>query len=228
MREKNTMTKPINTNYLGLYLAHRGFTIKDLKAESVLILCYDLFSDFLSENIEKTIFLLEDKEETDYIKSKVKELHEYLGSGIIKTSVSIQAMIDYASSHPEDQNMLHKARTIQPTYYFYNTLVNSFKTRIQHFFEKEEEMMYIPELIAFNIIGEMKEKGYNFKKFPFIEEYDFLPISKIYESTNSALKQQKNLPRFKKKTNLKELTLITKMQMISISMTEKIISTKYK
>ena len=222
------MTKPINRNYLGLYLAHRGFTIKDLKAESALILCYDLFSDFLSENIENTIFLLEDKKETDYIKSKVKELHEYLGSGTIIPSVSIQAMIDHASDNPEDKNMLHKARTIQPTYYFYNILVNSFKTRIEHFFEKEENKMYIPELLAFHIIGEMKEKGYNFKKFPFIENYDFLPIFKIYEDTNRALKQQKNLPRFKKKTNLKELTLITKMQMISITMVEKLISTKYK
>lgn len=228
MKEKKTMTKPINTNYLGLYLAHRGFTIKDLKAEAVLILCYDLFSDFLSENIENTIFLLEDKEETDYIKSKVKELHDYLGSGILKTSVEIQAIIDYASANPEDREMLHRARTIQPTYYFYNILVNSFKVRIEHFFEKEENKMYIPELIAFNIIGEMKEKGYNFKKFPFIENYDFLPIFKIYEDTNRTLKQHLNIPRFAKKINLKELTLITKMQRISITMTEKVISTKYK
>jgi hypothetical protein len=84
----------------------------------------------------------------------------------------------------------------------------------------------MPELLALNIMANMKEKGYNYDKFPFIQDNIFFDLEDRYIKTNRVLQQTND---FKvKSNNLSELSVISRTRIFAQFISTKLIEAKAK
>lgn len=153
------MTKgPINKmNNLQLLLSTKSYTLKELYAEVVLIMCHSLLANYLYDE-EKNKELNENDiitpEENKLINDLMKEVFSYLNKEILTYS-EIQVILQNAKELRTNEV---KARLVEPYAYFYNVLANSFIARLNYVNEKEEKKKYIPDLLVVSLIFTLKEK----------------------------------------------------------------------
>lgn len=220
------MTKKTNMTYLQLLLISRGFTIKDLKVEVVLMMCHNLLGQYLrSEDENKTIAVLnveDESRDTQYIISQMKLIHENLDKTILTIERANQILYD-AKVHKIN---LEKAELIKPMVFFYNKLVLSFTKYSDTYLMENGKKMWIPDLIAVLLIQDMQDKNYNFKKFDYIDKFDFSKLNEIYQKTNLKLKEGRGLKGFR--ISLEKHTLISKIEMFVQKMVNDLIQVKYK
>lgn len=220
------MTKKSNMTYLQLLLISRGFTLKDLKAEAILMMCHNLIGQYLkSEEENKTVVILNDENETrdtQYIISQMKLIHENLD----KTLLTIERANRILYDAKVQKINLEKAELIKPMVFFYNKLVVSFTKYSDTYLIDNGKKMWIPDLIAVLLIQNMQEKNYNFRKFDYIEKYDFTRLNEIYQKTNLKLKKKQGLKGLR--ISLEKNTLISKIEMFVEKIVIDLIQTKYK
>lgn len=190
------------------------------------MMCHNLIFQYLeSENNQKNVKVLDSNNNNEdsikVIQYKMTELYKYLSTVIISIESINSIMNSVVLTNKES---VHKAKLIEPLAYFYNFLAKSFTNKIKTLFAKDEKIHWIPDLIAVYLIIDMKEKGYDFKKFPFINNYDFSLLLNIYNKTNLELKKTNDI---KLTTPIKNNTIIVKMQNLASTMTDKLINTKY-
>lgn len=226
MRKKSVnkikKTSPTNTKqyYLKQYLIQRNFTLKDLKCEVILMLIDMLIDNYLhSEDTQSTEQLIDfTPSQKGLIYQTLKDLQEDIQYNVVVID-KLQNIIDNCNV---SQQTLTKARLVDSLSFYYNTAAATLK----HSLEKrtgEEKPKWIPELIALSLTFDMKEKGYPFTKFSFLEKYDLEGLMEIYIKTNSILKKMEGIT-----ISSKERTIINVMQDVSLEVVNKIIDTKYK
>lgn len=218
--------KMLSKNNLELALISRAMDLKDIKCEVVLIMCKDLVQKYLKSNDEgKLVNLREDgKENTltnNIILNEMKRLEELFKDSVLSAD---NLQIIMSTQHSSSTNKI-KARLVEPTAFFYNILSRSFIAKMKELQKNEEKLSWIPDQLAVFLILDMIEKGYTFKKFSFIQKYDFSTILSIYTKNNIELKKELGVSLFSPK---EKQTIITKMQMLSSHIIEKLVSSKYK
>ena len=222
MKKINRSNKNDKMKYLKVLLSQKGFTLKDLKCEAALMICSMLIDNYLIiEEEGKSSSVIKDVTTNDVkvIHEMMKNLQASLYENVLSTK-ELQVIIDNKS---KSQKSLIKYKLIEPLAYFYNKGVNRLKSKIIEQNGSAEKILWIPELIAITLIQDMKEEGYKFTKFPFIEEIDFTRLFTIYIKTNSKLKEIESIELFSKK----EKTIISKMQNVSNSIASALINCKY-
>lgn len=219
------MTKKLNTmNNLQLLLSSKFWTIKDLHAEIVLIICHVLIANYLEDENNKHLNSnsLITNEENKKIYALMTEIFVYLSQNIISYPKIIQIMNDSKKTKQDEI----KARFIEPYYYFYNIIENAFFSRLDFVTNQTNEKQYIPDFLAITLIANFKEKaGQNsFKKFEYIHSLDFSDILGIYAKVQFKQKEQYNI---KINTPIQEQTTIRKMRHISNYMINKLFEARY-
>tara|TARA_B100001063_G_scaffold240444_1_gene265482 strand:- start:2548 stop:3228 length:681 start_codon:yes stop_codon:yes gene_type:complete len=208
--------------YLKTYLLQKRYTLKDLKCEVILMICDMLIDNYIkAEDDGKNEKLIEELTATEkiLIYTNMKNLQEDIQKNIL-TIDKIQYIIDNQS---KDKNSLIEAKLIDSCHYFYNLCATKLKSAIISRTNNENELKWIPDLIAILLIQDMKEKGYSFNKFKFIEEYDFDRLFSVYMKTNILLKQKNKISLFSK-----EKTIINIMESVSYEIVKELINSKYR
>lgn len=206
---------------LQLYLMTTRKTLKDLKVEVVLIFCLNLIREYIQSEDNKIDFgynCYMTNEEQDFIYTKIKELEDYL----LKHVYTIERIHEIMNDNSSKESVF-KAIIMEPRSYFYKILVQRFIAKM-NLFSDNGEKYYIPEQLALYLIIDMKEKGYSFKEFNFIEEFDFLSLVEIYNKINIKLRKINNI---KISTPLNNQTTISKMQHLSLYLTNVLSEAKY-
>lgn len=226
MSKKRTPKIKINNiqkqKYLKAYLLQKRYTLKDLKCEVILMICDMLIDNYIkAEDDGKSEKLVEDLTTTEkkLIYTNMKNLQE----DIQKNILTIDRIEFIINSQEKDINSLNEAKLIGSCQYFYNVCALKLKSAIFSKTHNEDDVKWIPDLIAILLIQDMKEKGYSFNKFKFIEEYDFDRLFNLYMKTNILLKQKNKISLFSK-----EKTIINIMESVSYEIVEKLINSKYK
>lgn len=212
-------------NNLELALMSRNMDLKDLKCEAVLIMCKDLIQEYLKSNREGRLVSLRDESEESKISdntilSEMKKLDELFRDSVLSVD---NLQIIMTAQHFSPSNKM-KARIVEPTAFFYNIIAKGFVVKMKDLQKNEGRLTWIPDQLAIFLMIDMIEKGYKFKKFPFLQDYDFSLLLDIYMKNNIQLKKEQGVTLFNSKESQ---TIITKMQMLSVHIVEKIISTKY-
>lgn len=221
-------TKQIKPNiiekqkYLKTYLLQKRFTLKDLKCEVILIMCDMLIDNYLNaEENGESEELIENlsTNEKNLIFNNMKSLQKNIQESIL-TIDKIQYIIN---NQQKDRKSLLKAKLIDSSHYFYNLCAEKLKSSIIAKTNDTESLKWIPDLIVILLIQDMKEIGYSFNKFKFIDEYDLDKLFSIYLNTNILLKKKNKITLFSK-----EKTIINIMENVSLDIVEELIKSKYK
>lgn len=206
---------------LQFYLMTTGKTLKDLKVEVILIFCLKLIREYIQSEDNKIDFgysCYMTNEEQNLIYTKLKELESSLLKHIFTIEEIYKIIIDKSS-----KESIIKAIVMEPRLYFYDVIVKRFISKM-NLFSDNGKNYYIPEMLALYLIIDMKEKGYSFKDFRFIEEFDFLNLIEIYNKINLQIKKMNDI---KINTPLMNQTTISKMQHLSLYLTNVLAKAKY-
>lgn len=206
---------------LQFYLMTTGKTLKDLKVEVILIFCLKLIREYIQSEDNKIDFgysCYMTNEEQNLIYTKLKELESSLLKHIFTIEEIYKIIIDKSS-----KESIIKAIVMEPRLYFYDVIVKRFISKM-NLFSDNGKNYYIPEMLALYLIIDMKEKGYSFKDFRFIEEFDFLNLIEIYNKINLQIKKMNDI---KINTPLMNQTTISKMQHLSLYLTNVLSEAKY-
>ncbi len=208
--------------YLTQYLLQRSYTLKDLKCEVILMVCDMLIENYILSDDNETSEVLIDsfnQEEQSIINETMKDLQKDIHESIL-TIDRIQIIID---SYHKDKNSLYKAKLVAGVQYFYNLCVNHMQHLVIVNSVDENKIKWIPDLLCIYLIQDMKEKGYSFDKFTFLNKYDFENLFVIYQKTNIVLKKKDQISMI-----AKEKTIIDIMASVSYDVIEKLVNSKYK
>lgn len=206
---------------LQLYLMTTRKTLKELKVEVILIFCLNLIREYTQSEDSKIDFgygCYMTNEEQEFIYTKIKELENYL----LKHVYTVERMHEIINDNSSRESIF-KGIIMEPRSYFYKILVHRFVAKM-NLFSDNGEKYYIPEQLALYLIIDMKEKGYHFKEFNYIDNFDFLSLIEIYNKINIKLRKINNI---KINTPLKNQTTISKMQHLSLYLTNILIEAKY-
>lgn len=221
--KKNKLLAQNKQYYLKLYLQNRGYTLKDLKCEIILMLSEMLIDEFIkAEDEGKNEIIIDNfpQNEKKYIYNNLKNLQIDLKKNIL----TVNKMQMIINSKNLNQESLIRARITESIYYFYNLCAITLKSSLLKINnDNSEKIKWIPDLIAIFLIIDMKERNYYFNYFSFLEHYDFDKIINIYTHTNILIKKKDNMSFLNK-----EQTILSKMMNVSIEIVEKLINSKYK
>lgn len=206
---------------LHFYLMTTGKTLKDLKVQVLLIFCLKLIREYTQTEDNKISSGYSDymsNKEENLIYTKMKELENYLLKRVYTIEEIHNIMNDKSS-----KESITKAILLEPTTYFYEIVVKRFISKMNSL-SGDGKKYYIPELLALYLMIDMREKGYGLKELSFIEEFDFLNFIEIYNKVNIEVKRTNNIKMI---TPLINQTTISKMQHLSLYLTEILIEAKY-
>ena len=211
-----------NMNNLQLLLSTKFWTIQDLHAEVILIMCHTLLARYLvdeRENKDKTNDVIT-PEENLLIYKTMEELFNYLSKTVFSYN-RMEEIIFNSFKSPKDNA---KAKLIEPYAFYYNVLINSFASRLDLVTKDNEKKQYIPDLLVIELIKYFKENYYlaAYKRFDFVEKLDLKSISQICINV-----QAKERVSFNEKLPIQEQTLIRKMRNVARFMVDKMVETKY-
>lgn len=209
---KNNNKKLFSSLHLRVILNEKGYEINDLKAEAVLM----MFENFVKHYIEgeergnsKLILENEDsKGKNSYILERLKTVR----SKLLKEA----KIFTLDTLTREISKSLLMASKYSPYTLLYNLGVQTYLKERERLFKGEQNLMWIPDVLAVYLIVDAKENGISFDKFPIIHNEDFEDILSIFAKTNIELK---------KLTNEKK-TIITKTSSISATMISRIVNAK--
>lgn len=209
-------------NNLQLLLSTKFWTIQDLHAEVILIMCHTLLARYLEderENKDKTNDVIT-PEENEMIYNSMNELFKYLSKTVYSYSRLDEIIIN---SFKNPQSNL-KAKLIEPYAFYYNVLINNFASRLDFVTPKDAKKQYIPDLLVVELILHYQKEYYKsaFKRFDFINNFDFNSIYQIYINV-----QAKERVHYNKQLPIQEQTLIRKMRNVARFMVDKMVETKY-
>lgn len=214
--------KGLSKSNLELYLKSKGYTVKDLKAEATLIFCLNLINEYIKAELTETSKYSNEYnvsyEDRIVIFSSMLELRDYLIT-VVLSADKLQEILQCKDTKVDKM----KARLIEPQSYFYNVIARKFHSKLNSLFD-DENKYYIPEQLVVYAIIDMKEKGYGFNRFKFVNDYDFTNILEMFSSVNIALRKTNNIGI---RTPIKEQTIISKMQFLSLHITDELIKSKY-
>lgn len=219
--KKTSPTLQNKQYFLKIYLQSRGYTLKDLKCEVILMMCEMLIDEFIkAENNHKNEILIKDFPDSHkkYIYSNLKQLQVDLKENIL-TIDKMQLIVN--SQNLSKENFI-KAKITESLFFFYNLCATTLKNAILKR-NKNEKIKWIPDLLCISLIQDMTEKDYTFQYFTFLKKYNFNNILNIYYETNFLLKKKENVTLLSR-----EQTIISQMFNVSMDIVEKLISTKYK
>ena len=214
--------KGLSKSNLELYLKSKGYTVKDLKAEATLIFCLNLINEYIKAELTETSKYSNEYnvsyEDRIVIFSSMLELRDYLIT-VVLSADKLQEILQCKDTKVDKM----KARLIEPQSYFYNVIARKFHSKLNSLFD-DENKYYIPEQLVVYAIIDMKEKGYGFNRFKFVNDYDFTNILEMFSSVNIALRKTNSIGF---RTPIKEQTIISKMQFLSLHITDELIKSKY-
>lgn len=212
----------MNKSNLEMYLKSKGYTLKDLKAEATLIFCLNLINEYINGELTETSNYNSDYnisyEDRVVIFSSMLEIRDYLAK-VVLSADKLQEILKCKDTKIDKM----KARLVEPQSYFYNVIARKFHSKLNSLFD-DENKYYIPEQLVIYTIVDMKEKGYGFSRFKFVDDYDFSNILEMFTRVNLLLRKTSNISI---RTPIKEQTIISKMQSLSFYITEELIKSKY-
>ena len=161
-------------------IKHKNYSVKNVKEEATLVLVHYLLEQYLNaikEKIDKPLIKQPSKEDEEYILNTVRTMHLYLKEKIIY----IDLMDSILEISLKEKKYVEQSIILEPIAYFYNILATTYKNN-SNLLKKNDngDIYWIPELLAFSIINDLKDKGYIFNKFRYINELDLIKIMDIY------------------------------------------------
>jgi hypothetical protein len=204
---------PIQAQLLMKY----NMTLKDLKAEAILVLVKVLVDEALrmidgkvepKGNIDSF-----DNEDVSFVNKATRELHSYLEDKLLIDFESICDILDRASNKPLNSPEFLNAKMLEPLAFYYDTIAKVLTKN------HPKGTQWMPDLLAFVLLVEAKnEAEIYFAKHDFIREYDFLQVTeKIYKAYLVS----------KKKEETFEIDLMDKTMDTSKEMIKKLLVAKY-
>lgn len=205
----------------------KNCSVKNIKEEAALVAVHNLLGQYINaieKGIDKPLISNPDQSDEKYILELTKDIHSYLSEEILSAHIIDNIML----SANKNAAWQRKVSLIEPIAYFYDILTRTYlsKTYILKK-DKDGNQFWMPELLAFSIICDLKEENYNFNKFEYIQNLELSKVMDIYNNLSikisrasknedeSFFKLQKNSP-------------IKAIQEISLFMVNKLIDTKYK
>lgn len=221
--KKNKILQNDKFKYFKLLLNQKGYTIKDLKCEVSLMICHMLIENYLTAEKEgNSSMVMEEFQDSD--KKLIFVMMQELQNSIYNNILTIEKIKIISMNKNKSQKNLIQYKLTEPLSHFYNLGINSLKSKILEQNEKGINILWIPELIAITLINDLENEGYSYKKFTFIDEFDFDRLFRVYNNTNILLKRKEG----KQLISLENQTIINKMQNVSNHIAASIISSKYK
>lgn len=201
-------------------------TIKELKVEVIMVIVFDLLNEFIKEDKNaKELIKLTKQDETDlnYIRTVVLELIEFLKKKIT-TSKEIELILLNAN---KSQDLYQKALLVEPLAYFHSVALRTYSSSIEQLCrdKKTNKLFWMPELLAFNLINDLKEQNYYYSKFDYIFNYDLENIFSIFITFSKRINQELHIKAIDKKLNR---NLISKMNLLSGNIINSLVNSKYK
>ena len=203
----------------------KNYSVKNVKEEATLVLVRHLLEQYINaikEKNDKTLIKKISKEDEKYILNTVTSMHLYLKEKII----SVNLMDSILEVSLKEKKYMHQSMLLEPIAFFYDILTTTYKNN-SNLLKKDTNgnLYWIPELLAFSILIDLKEKGYSFNKFEYINKFDFIKVMDIYNKTSIELAKdmfkELNILKSNKKTPIKAI------QDISLIMANKLIDSKY-
>lgn len=217
--------KPSQLNNLQLLCLQKKCTIQDVQAEAILCMTHSLIANYLyakdePDKLSSDAYLL-NKEDEDKIYTFMKNLFAYLNQQIL-TYPRMQEILDDAGKNP---HATIKAKLVEPIGFFYNQLTDAMQSRLVFLYDKDGDLLYIPDMLAIMLILDFKEKAsYSFGKYDFFKDNDLNELAEIYFKHNVKIRKEQNI---KLNANIQEQTNIKKMSHLSIFMIEELLKSKY-
>ena len=208
--------------YLKYYLIEKGYTLKDLKCEVILMICDMLIDNYIKSEYDCNNELLLDNialSDRDLVLNTSKELQKDIQYNIL-TIDKLQSIINAKN---ENKQALIRSILVNSSYYFYNYCAENLKSSVLMKTTNENKIKWIPDLICFSLIQEMIERNYHFNKFTFINKCDLEKIFSIYNKTNILIKKRDNISFLSK-----EKTIIDNMMDVAEEIVDKLIKSIYK
>lgn len=229
----------LTSNNLSRLLQSKNCTLEELKVETILIMVHNLLQQYLNaEDLElsKPLFNEEENvERKELLLSASKDILEYLEKEIISITRIRELMHNAKLS---DKDYL-KSTLVEPYSYYYDVLTKQFQKDFKALLkEKHGESCWMPDVLAFSLIIDIKEKsrigwsansnkfnGYNLNRFKYLDNYDFNEIIEVYNVFSKKINKENGKGLI---VPLKEGNLIQKSRAISLRMINAIDKTKYK
>ena len=174
-----------------------------LKVDTLLLVVHTLLSDFDKleySDPENTMVVTASENDLELINNSVDSLKKYLDNNIINKDTLIN-LFKYQNQSPMHNKIL---KNLEPMKVYYKYLRTIFSTKLQ------EGSLWIPELLAFSLLyNYKKEHGKSLVLHPFVDNFNFESILKIYNKNNLELKKNRNKKEnesiWKIKTNIDEM-----------------------
>lgn len=203
----------------------RNYTVLNVKEEALLVVVHSLLSDYidaLDKGIDKPLLEERNEENEIYIKKVCLEIIEYLeNEKMIIPAKTMDAILEISI---KENKFIDKALLLEPIAFFYDVVTKTYLSNTNMLITNENGKQYwIPELLAFSLILDFKDKGYNFTKFEFIKNFDFTKTMQIYYDISNKMDKLKGDSIIKKREN----NPIRAIQDISLIIINKLVSTKY-
>lgn len=205
-------------------IKYKNYSVKNVKEEA-LVLVHHLLEQYINavkEKIDKPLISQPSKEDEKYILDTVVKIHSYLKEKII----SADLMDSILEISLKEKQYVQQSMILEPIAFFYDILTTSYTNNL-NILKKDDNgnIFWIPELLAFSIINDLKEKGYIFNKFKYINEVDLIKIMNIYNKTSIQIVKEKPISVSFLKAN--KDTPIRAIQDMSLIMVDKLIDSKY-
>lgn len=221
-RRNKKYTPKEKVNYMAIYLKQKKFSIQDLKCEATLVACHMLLENYIkAEEGDKSSYVIEDMEQIDskLIYNNLVNLQDDLNKNIFSAH-DIDAILNNFNKNQESKT---KAKLLEPLSYFYNIQIETLKVEMLKNKKEDDKILWIPDLIALSLLFYMKNNQYTYKKFDFLDKYDFDKLYNIYTKTDILIKKKQGLKLFDKDNK----TTISEMKRIASKMVDSLIKSKF-
>lgn len=203
----------------------KNYNVANVKEEALLVIVHNLLGQYISaieKGLDKPLIDNRNFDDEKIILNLASDIYKYLDEKIISSDI----MDSIFNKSTKDSKYLSQAKLLEPIGYFYDILTRTYMNN-SHLLEENEEgkQFWIPELLAFSLIIDMKEYNYNFKKFEYISKLDLHEIMTKYNEISIKLLKENKINSF---INTQNKSPIKAIQSISLIMVKKLISSKYK
>lgn len=190
------------------------------KVDSLMTFLHGLSEDYLNGKsivMKNETFI--NNEDTQFLIDEMEKFHNYLSTNALTFSY-MQKTVDLAR---KNRNALF-AKKIEPQLFYYNEIARSALSKLDDV-DPSKNKKWSPDYLFVCLIIDAKENGMELENYPFINNYDFSKHLEIYREAAIKMKKmylEENI------MNDKNITILKRMENLSITVVERLNKVKYK